>query len=573
MRSVAPLASFILLLNLTSAFPCVGRRSMCTSAQVRYLGQRHRLSLRKHPLLLQAETKYADKVDEGEEKTNFSGKPGGSLLAAMLLVAGTTVGGGFLALPSYVAPLGFVSSAALLTAVWLFFVAQSLVVVELLIGTAAELTTESSIASSSSSASEDAVSLVSANDVGMPSVARKALGPLGAVAITLLLVALTQATLVSQISKAGIILGPLARFGCAGKGASWAAGGAAMSTASAGVSGGLASYRAACAVVALGFGFLVFGSTLATRANSLLSAAFGLSAVALFAAGAPIADWSKLGVGGFFSSKSVGVAASSVGALAVPWQASWQAAYQAVPTFLQLLVFGEILPSVCALLRFDVARIRKAVVLGSGISLVLEVGWAALAMGLTPTAPAALASTVDPVSVLLSSASGRSPVAAPLLLLSLSAIATTVIGSYLALASALKDALLNLGLAPSRSSATTTPFSTAAAFNTSTTSCASVENKTSSSLGSRCVCTPLKAARAVAAAARKRAAVSVPLLTLLPPLAIAASSPDLFLAAIDFAGSYPVLLLWGVAPPVMALRLRRKQRTHRDEQKQQLERW
>jgi amino acid permease len=38
-----------------------------------------------------------------------------------------------------------------------------------------------------------------------------------------------------------------------------------------------------------------------------------------------------------------------------------------------------------------------------------------------------------------------------------------------------------------------------------------------------------------------------------PASLIACSSPSVFLKAIDFAGSYPVLMLWGVAPPLMAL--------------------
>lgn len=44
--------------------------------------------------------------------------------------------------------------------------------------------------------------------------------------------------------------------------------------------------------------------------------------------------------------------------------------------------------------------------------------------------------------------------------------------------------------------------------------------------------------------------------SVLPSLLISLTSPEVFLGAIDFAGSYPVLLLWGVAPPLMALRLR-----------------
>jgi hypothetical protein len=43
-----------------------------------------------------------------------------------------------------------------------------------------------------------------------------------------------------------------------------------------------------------------------------------------------------------------------------------------------------------------------------------------------------------------------------------------------------------------------------------------------------------------------------------PALAIASVSPDLFLRAIDFAGSYPVLLLWGITPPAIAWRQRKR---------------
>jgi Amino acid permeases len=44
----------------------------------------------------------------------------------------------------------------------------------------------------------------------------------------------------------------------------------------------------------------------------------------------------------------------------------------------------------------------------------------------------------------------------------------------------------------------------------------------------------------------------------IPSSLIACTSPSVFLKAIDFAGSYPVLILWGVLPPLMALRSRSK---------------
>ena len=125
-------------------------------------------------------------IEEGRDSGNATEEPG-SIGAAMLLIAGTTVGGGFLALPYVVAPAGFLPSALSLFAIWLFFIAQSFVVVELL---------------------SDTAMARGRKGVGMTAVAGSALGRFGEVAVTVLIVVLTKATLVSQISKAGSILAP-----------------------------------------------------------------------------------------------------------------------------------------------------------------------------------------------------------------------------------------------------------------------------------------------------------------------------------------------------------------------------
>ncbi|KAL4459158.1 hypothetical protein ABPG75_014023 [Micractinium tetrahymenae] len=48
------------------------------------------------------------------------------------------------------------------------------------------------------------------------------------------------------------------------------------------------------------------------------------------------------------------------------------------------------------------------------------------------------------------------------------------------------------------------------------------------------------------------------LLTLCPPLALAASNPDSFLGALEIAGGYFMTLLYGILPPLMAWQLRHK---------------
>jgi len=109
--------------------------------------------------------------DRGGDRGN-SAEAAGSVGAAMLLIAGTTVGGGFLALPYVVAPAGFLPSALSLCGIWLFFIAQSFVVVEVLSATAAAS---------------------GRKGVGMTAVAGSVLGRGGELAVTMLIVVLTKA--------------------------------------------------------------------------------------------------------------------------------------------------------------------------------------------------------------------------------------------------------------------------------------------------------------------------------------------------------------------------------------------
>jgi len=221
-----------------------------------------------------------------------------------------------------VAPAGFVPSATTLVGVWLFFVGQSLVVVEMVVNEAARRRSDGSsgvrrsgsggVHQTGAAAEKTgpqgaaaAAAAMVAPDVGLPSIARRALGPWGETAVASLLVVLTMTTLVSQISKAGAVAAP------------------AISFAAVGGSVGLGGYRAACACVALSLGGLVFGggAAVATRANAWVTGVFAVSGAALFAVGAPHADWARL---------------------ATPCH--WPAAAHAIPTFLQLLVYGESCP-------------------------------------------------------------------------------------------------------------------------------------------------------------------------------------------------------------------------------------
>ena len=152
---------------------------------------------------------------------------------------------------------------------------------------------------------------------------------------------------------------------------------------------------------------------------------------------------------------------------------------------LQLLVFAETVPTVSGLLDGDPRRVRLALAFGSLCPLLLEVAWAYLGLGLG-------APRVDPVDVLLAAPPTRAATAA----LAASAVATTALGSALALRSDVPEAVARRELAA--------------------------------------------------------------LLAALPAVGVALTSPDVFFAAMDWAGAYPVALLWGLFPPVALLRLRRK---------------
>lgn len=252
-------------------------------------------------------------------------------------------------------------------------------------------------------------------------------------------------------------------------------------------------YQAGCCIAAIAGAVFAFGgntkrdddddvssssNSLATNSNAVLTTVFLISAVLLFQAGAPAADWSRC--------------------LTTSSKVSFSTLAKATPTMLQLLVYGEILPKVCHMLDYQPRRIRTALILGSTIPLILLAGWAALGVALLP--PTTLG---DPVTVLLQQHGGA--VQSRLYVLAVSAIGTTILGSYLALESAYKDAVTSF-----------VPRKSYQRFLTRQTALAIVA----------------------------------------PPLAVACISPSLFLRAIDFAGAYPVLLLYGVIPSLISLRSR-----------------
>lgn len=425
---------------------------------------------------------WSEEDDQNNNETHSRRKDLVKILIASFLITGTTVGGGFLALPSVVKPIGFLPSAYGLFGVWSYLLLESFIVVDCL----REYHLNQVVNVDNSSLSPSSPKEYS----GIAKVASSVFGIYGERFVSFLLVLVVEATLVSQLSRAGSLLSSSVNI----------------------------SYRVGCAVSAFSVALIVFGPQLFTLfsstklkssspessgleitsvINSILTSVFFLCAIWLFVCGAKsVSSWSQL----LFPISSV----KPVTLL------------DAIPTFLQLLVYGEILPSVCQLLNYDSKKIKISVFIGSFLPLILEVGWAGLGLAMTSSSSSY---KTDPVDVLLSTGG---PVQLPLFTLAITAILTTILGSYLALQSAFDDLHI---------------FSSVQ------------KNKTSPPNSSSIIPQKQK---------RKRNLLSSLLLSVFPALGIASVSPDLFLMAIDFAGSFPVLLLWGIAPPLIAWKQRRK---------------
>ncbi|GAQ78159.1 Tryptophan or tyrosine transporter protein [Klebsormidium nitens] len=120
-----------------------------------------------------------------------SPKASGSLLGAVALITGTSVGAGILALPGISAPAGFIPATSIMVGCWGFLVGEALLLaevnVELLKGVAGDKNRASDVLS-------------------LRTMAQKTLGPAGGTAATLAYVFLTYALLTAYIAKSADVL-------------------------------------------------------------------------------------------------------------------------------------------------------------------------------------------------------------------------------------------------------------------------------------------------------------------------------------------------------------------------------
>lgn len=322
-----------------------------------------------------------------------------------LLIAGTTIGGGFLALPRATSPGGFLPSAVGLVASWLYLLSAATALADATIAVS-EIEGEANCGGGSPT-------------VSVFRVAHFVLGSRAATCVGATFGVLAISTLVAQLSKSGALLADC------------------MPPALTAFVGGARGFTFAFALVMAAVTW-AGGAVFAERTNNALTALMlaSFASMAIFAArvGVPSrllrANWPSL------LPLPLGRPSSTGG------QVAW-----AVPVLLQLLVYSECVPYVTRRLGCDRNKVRRALAFGSFIPLCMCLLWAAAAIAVMPyaspdgTTAVLSAALSDPVARLLAASGGADLrlLQGSILLLAGSAISTTVIGSLLTTMQFLQD--------------------------------------------------------------------------------------------------------------------------------------
>ncbi|KAL8527327.1 hypothetical protein ACS0TY_005264 [Phlomoides rotata] len=173
-------------------------------------------------------------------------------------------------------------------------------------------------------------------------------------------------------------------------------------------------------------------------------------------------------------------------------KANLEAAPRSIPIIALSFVYQNVVPVLCTNLEGNLSKVRAAVVLGTAIPLVLFLIWNAVILGTITTPEMGSGTLGDPLQQLRS----LNGVVGPIVdVFSVLAIATSYIGFVLGLSDFLAD-LLKLPAGENR----LLPYA----------------------------------------------------LTLVPPLILSLLDPEIFFKALDFAGTYGVLVLFGVLPAAMS---------------------
>eukprot|EP01038_Epipyxis_sp_PR26KG_P008744 gene8744-11816_t len=297
-----------------------------------------------------------------------------SVLNSAALVAGTTIGGGFLAIPHVTAPLGFIPSTIALTYSWLFLLLSSFAFVDCINALSLQNRDESKT-----------------NSISIYSVSRSAFGSASSFLTGIMFLLLTTSTLVAQFTKVVPLLKHAFMFTCQQQ----------------------KLYIISAASVILFIISFQLKQSVTDRINTILTSIMLLSFGTLVSFSKQ-AGWELARV---TQGADYGLLLP-VGLSAHLW---------AIPTIMQLLVYSEIVPIVYVRMNKDVKKVKLALTIGSFIPLLMCTIWTVVALGIIPVAQRAVN---DPLAMLMSSKS--TALSTAVLTLGLSAIITTMIGTVLA---------------------------------------------------------------------------------------------------------------------------------------------
>ncbi|KAF6149459.1 hypothetical protein GIB67_016997 [Kingdonia uniflora] len=373
----------------------------------------------------------------------------GSLSSAILLVAGTTVGAGILAIPAVTQEAGFLASAITCIICWIYMVITGLLVAEVNVNTMCEL---------------------GSGGVSLVSMAMRTLGNFGVQIACWSYIFIHYALLVAYVARSSDILTSFLGIPI------WES--ASLFSL---VLGGLCYFgRIDMFICDTSIYWNVKMNIIDFKhvfqcSQRIIGAVNGILVLSIIISFAVL----------------VGVASGDL-----HWDSLLKANFEAVPLSIPIIalsfVYQNVVPVLCTDLEGNLSKVRTAIILGTAIPLVLFLVWDAVILGTIPNLEAGVDKIVDPLQQLRSTNGVVGPIVE---VFSLLAIATSYIGFVLGLTDFLAD-LLKVPTGQNN---------------------------------------PLPY-----------------LLTLFPPLVLSLLDPEIFFKALDFAGTYGVLVLFGFLPAAMS---------------------
>jgi len=388
---------------------------------------------------------YKDMVEEDGKLSKLAIHDSGSVISAAALVAGTTIGAGVLALPTATAPAGFLPSSAALIVAWFYMTISGLLIAELSINRMGET-------------GKVGVGLLDIYKTYLGD----GLGKLGSGAYFFL----HYAIMVAYLSQGGANIGAF-----------------------------LSSVGVESIAGVQGLDQLLFAGTVG-----------GLVYLASPSVVEKINNLLVVGVVGTFFGiiGCLGAGSADFGALVAMENQHAELVVNAFPILFLSMVFQNIVPTVVTQLEADRRKITEALILGTGMPLIMFLAWNAIILGNVVSMPGALQDGVSPIALLQNEGIGGEALGNLVGVFSELAVTTSLIGFIYGLIDGLTD-VANL---PTKGP----DFE--------------------------------KWKPALFAG------------TLVPPLLLSFGNPDIFYNALDYGGAFGVSTLFLVLPPIMVWKLR-----------------